>query len=210
MNKLFRYLFDVAIFLLLLLALWLLFSASGDASFEKEITATIGDHECDDSEWHFIITQVDGEKPASIFVEWVDGYTETIPLSWETSHTAHYTTTSQLDTKVLTATATIYVEWDGEFNLSHGPCLPTAVMLSCSAERRGHQDVVIAWENASFGLVDIHRNGIFIAGSMGYSGEFVDHPGAGEWVYWVENGMGWCGPLEVSVPHAVFLPAVSK
>ena len=82
------------------------------------------DHECNDAEWHFVINQIDSEAnaPASITVKWANGATETVPLDKFTGGVAHYTTTSNLDSQVTSATASIYDGWDGQFNLSHGPC----------------------------------------------------------------------------------------
>jgi hypothetical protein len=76
-------------------------------------------------EWHFVITQVvsEAQAPESILVSWNNGSTEAVPLDKFTGATAHYATTSHLDEVVLAAEATLYDGWDGEFNLSHGPCL---------------------------------------------------------------------------------------
>jgi hypothetical protein len=89
------------------------------------ITAkALADHECDETEWHFVINQIDSEAnaPASITVEWANGATEDVPLSAFTGKVAHYVTTSNLDSTVVSATTDIYLEWSGQFNLSHGPC----------------------------------------------------------------------------------------
>lgn len=97
--------------------------------FASEGTKTIqakalDDHECDDEEWHFVITQVDGESlaPASILVKWANGSSKVVSLWKFTGHTAHYRTTANLDSSVDSATAQIYSGWEGQFNLSHGPC----------------------------------------------------------------------------------------
>jgi hypothetical protein len=89
------------------------------------ITAkALTDHECDSTEWHFVINQIDSEAkaPQSITVKWANGSTEVVPLSKFTGGVAHYATTSNLDSTVVSATATIYSWWKGQFNLSHGPC----------------------------------------------------------------------------------------
>jgi hypothetical protein len=89
------------------------------------ITAkALTDHECDATEWHFVINQIDSEAkaPQSITVKWANGSTEVVPLSKFTGGVAHYATTSNLDSTVVSATATIYSWWKGQFNLSHGPC----------------------------------------------------------------------------------------
>ncbi len=90
----------------------------------KEITAkALIDHECDATEWHFVITQVDTEAaPASITVEWTNHQIEEVPLDKYTGKVAHYVTTSNLGSTVVSATADIYIGWSGQFNLSHGPC----------------------------------------------------------------------------------------
>ena len=84
----------------------------------------LSDHECDSSEWHFVINQIDTEAnaPDSILVTWTNGKSESVPLDKFTGGVAHYTTTSNLDSTVKSATASIYDGWSGQFNLSHGPC----------------------------------------------------------------------------------------
>ena len=81
------------------------------------------DHECDATEWPFVINQIDTEAnaPGSITVTWANGATETVPLDKFTGKVAHYVTTSNLDSMVASATAVIYDGWSGQFNLSHGP-----------------------------------------------------------------------------------------
>ena len=54
--------------------------------------------------------------------EWLNGAVENVPLDKVTGVAAHYRTTSNLDSPVVRITAEIYAEWDGQFNLSHGPC----------------------------------------------------------------------------------------
>ncbi len=84
----------------------------------------LNDHECDSTEWHFVINQVDSEAdaPATIHVIWANGASEDVPMWKFTGGVAHYVTTSNLDSVVTQATAEIYDTWSGEFNLSHGPC----------------------------------------------------------------------------------------
>lgn len=81
------------------------------------------DHECNTSEWHFIINQISSESlaPASITVFW-GGISENVPLDKFTGGAAHYKTVSHLDLAVTSATTSIYDGWSGQFNLSHGPC----------------------------------------------------------------------------------------
>ncbi len=96
-----------------------------DDEGSKTITAkALYGHECNDKEWHFVITQIDDKDnaPDSIYVEWGNGDSENVPLDKFTGGTAHYTTTSNLDSPVVYAEADIYGDWSGQFNLSHGPC----------------------------------------------------------------------------------------
>src|SRR5947209_3326917 len=80
-------------------------SAQGNNSSDsKTIHAkALNDHECDSSEWGFVITQVhdQGSAPSSIDVTWANGDSETVNLSDFTGHTAHYITTSNLDSRVV-------------------------------------------------------------------------------------------------------------
>ena len=101
----------------------------------QQISAkALTDHECDATEWHFVITQVDVESnaPASITVTWQNGASETVSLNKYTGKTAHYVTTSNLDSVVISVTTSIYDGWDGQFNLSHGPCSQLEVSPSPS------------------------------------------------------------------------------
>jgi len=86
---------------------------------------SLSDHECNSDEWHFLINQIDENKtkPASIDVTWFNGNTETIKIGLPITNTvAHYRTSKNLDSTVTSATASIYGDWSGQFNLSHGPC----------------------------------------------------------------------------------------
>ena len=82
------------------------------------------DHDCDDTQWHFVITQVDTEAdaPATIHVTWANGNSDDVTLGKFTGGVAHYSTTANLDSTVVSATAVIYAGWSGQFNLSSGPC----------------------------------------------------------------------------------------
>ncbi|MCK5096060.1 MAG: PKD domain-containing protein [Candidatus Pacebacteria bacterium] len=92
---------------------------------DKEIQAkALLDHNCDHDEWHFVINQIDDEEnaPATIHVTWANGNNEDLSLDDPfTGGVADYRSTGNLDSTVTSATATIYEEWDGQFNLSHGP-----------------------------------------------------------------------------------------
>jgi hypothetical protein len=85
----------------------------------------------DAQEWHFVITSIADPSlaPASITAVF-DGVPEIVPLDTVghppdgvTGGTAHYVTTAHLDATDVEGTATIYGEWSGNFNVSHGPCL---------------------------------------------------------------------------------------
>ena len=115
----------LAVTLCVLIGGLLLATAPAGAQPMKDISAkALTDHGCDSSEWHFVITQIESEDlaPASIFVSWANGASENVPLDKVTGGTGHYATTSNLDSTVVSATAVIYAEWGGQFNLSHGPC----------------------------------------------------------------------------------------
>ncbi len=91
----------------------------------KPIAAkALDDYECNAAEWHFVINQlrVGEDAPASINVTWANGQTETVPLDKVTGKVAHYATASNLDSTVTSASAEVYSDWNGQFNLSHGPC----------------------------------------------------------------------------------------
>ncbi|MBA2770305.1 MAG: hypothetical protein H0U35_14495, partial [Sporichthyaceae bacterium] len=104
--------------------------AAATAGSSNPISAkALDDHECDDSEWHFIITQIDNadNAPDSISVSWANGATAELLLDKVTGSAAHYATTANLTSTVTSATTDIYAGWSGQFNLSHGPCSATAV-----------------------------------------------------------------------------------
>jgi hypothetical protein len=90
----------------------------------KSISAkALTDHECNTTEWHFVINQIDSlaVAPSTITVSW-GNVSAVIPLDKFTGGTAHYVTTQNLNLQVTSATTSIYGDWGGEFNLSHGPC----------------------------------------------------------------------------------------
>lgn len=84
----------------------------------------LDDHPCDETEWHFVINQLDdaSEAPHEIVVTWDGSITKEVDLDHTTQSTAHYTTTDHLDADVTGARADLPASWDGRFNLSHGPC----------------------------------------------------------------------------------------
>jgi len=95
------------------------------ARADQEIHAKgLSSHGCDDTEWHFVITGIDdpATAPQSITVVWQNGGSEVVPLDGVQGKNADYTTTSNLDSPVVDAYTTIFDGWDGQFNLSHGPC----------------------------------------------------------------------------------------
>jgi hypothetical protein len=101
-------------------------------SLAQDDPSTLAENECghesDSLEWHFVINQIDVEDnaPSSITVFYSDFTSEVVPLDKATNGVvAHYVTRSKLDQVVLGASATIYSSWNGQFNLSHGPCANT-------------------------------------------------------------------------------------
>jgi hypothetical protein len=94
------------------------------ATYQNITAKALVDHECNTDEWHFVITQVSDQSkaPANITVIWENNATQTVSLQKFTGQTAHYATTSNLGSKVKSATTQIYSSWSGQFNLSHGPC----------------------------------------------------------------------------------------
>ena len=86
--------------------------------------STLTDHASSSTEWHFVITQVEGTPPASITVQWSNGTSSVLPLAKLTGGTAHYSTTQHLGDGVTVVGATAVVPEGttvGNFNLSHGP-----------------------------------------------------------------------------------------
>jgi hypothetical protein len=100
-------------------------TGGGGSGITTVSAKALTDHECVDSEWHFVITGLasDAQAPDHITVTWDGGVTADVALDVVTGHTAHYRTTDHLDLAVVSATANIDSDWDGQFNLSHGPCL---------------------------------------------------------------------------------------
>lgn len=93
--------------------------------------SSLTNHECNSTEWHFVINQIGtaDQAPAYIWVTWYQPgplyYVGQVWLSTFTGGVAHYRTTNHLDLVVINAIASIYESWGGEFNLSHGPCNPS-------------------------------------------------------------------------------------
>jgi hypothetical protein len=117
----------------LLMMAWAIFPTAALADQQISVNpGSLSSHTCDDSEWHFVITQIDDlddpkngnedEAPASIHVTWANGSSADLLLDHVTGGTAHYFFFGNLDSTVTSATATIYTGWSGTFNLSHGPC----------------------------------------------------------------------------------------
>ena len=111
-------------------------SWAADCEFEptiKAINANLAGYTCNSSEWHFVITQISSEAlaPQLIGAFYTDGTIEPVYLESFSGGVAHYSTTSDLDKTLEKASAAIYLEWDGEFKLTQGPCgnLPTPADL---------------------------------------------------------------------------------
>ena len=86
--------------------------AQGQTITAKALTA----HECDSTEWHFVINQIntDANAPTSITVEWANGASEVVPLAMFTGKVAHYVSTSNQDSTVVSATTEIFTGWTGQ------------------------------------------------------------------------------------------------
>jgi hypothetical protein len=115
------------------------------------------DHECNADEWHFVITQIDtaAHAPATITVNFANNNTEQVSLSKVTKGgVAHYSTTSNLDSTVTSATASIYTGWSGQFNLSHGPCADTTPVDTTITPPTLHTNVVCGADNDVTTLLD--------------------------------------------------------
>lgn len=104
------------------------------ASFQADLCAGRGcevvhaqgleDHDCEPSEWHFVITHVDEDTaPRSIHVVWAED-DASVGLARVDGRTAHYRTSSHLDQPVEDARTRIHEGWDGRFTLGDGPCQP--------------------------------------------------------------------------------------
>jgi len=105
----------------------------------KTITAHVDDYSCnepgDPNVWGFTINQIENPEvnaPKEIRV-WYEGLPTFVTLTKPKidGPVAHYEDNDpdHLNRYVVKAEADIYVGWGGEFNLSHGPCKPTAVTI---------------------------------------------------------------------------------
>jgi len=87
-------------------------------------------HACDPGAWYFEITSIPDPAlaPGSINVRWANGDQRLVPLLGVSGGVATYAMSANLDSRVVLATATIYSDWNGQFNLTRGPCpaTPTA------------------------------------------------------------------------------------
>jgi hypothetical protein len=97
-------------------------NSGGDGSFH---TATISGHDCNSTQWQFVITQIDGTAPGSITVSWSNGTSSVVGLSSTSGSVAHYRTTQHLTDGVTVVGASVELPEGttvGNFNLSDGPC----------------------------------------------------------------------------------------
>lgn len=109
---------------LVIVMVLLLVPAVAGATGTKTISAqALSDHSCDSTEWHFVITQISEPilAPPAISVQWANGISTGVILDRVTGGVAHYSTTANLSSTVVNAWTEIYADWDGQFNLSHGP-----------------------------------------------------------------------------------------
>lgn len=72
--------------------------------------------------WHFVITQIEDDAPASIHVIWNNGNEADVALDKVSGGTAHYETYLNPGALVTDATAWVPDDWSGQFNLSHVTC----------------------------------------------------------------------------------------
>ena len=87
---------------------------------------TTGCQSADTMLWHFIINQIDtpSDAPGSITVTFQQAGTKTVNLYTVTNGgTAHYIVQTGPGDTLLNATAQIYKDWSGQFNLSHTTCV---------------------------------------------------------------------------------------
>lgn len=86
--------------------------------------------------WHFIINQINSEAnaPAVITVTWSNGDEQDVPRDRFTGKVAHYTVEGTAShTMIDSATADIYTDWPGNFNLSSVECGPATPPLDACA-----------------------------------------------------------------------------
>lgn len=102
----------------------------------KVIGASIpGTWGCDVTAWQFLISPLPdrASAPGSIHVAWANGQQRDIALGRFEGGTARYGSPLFLDSKVTSATASIYADWTGAFQLSGGPCAPEPTATSTQA-----------------------------------------------------------------------------
>jgi hypothetical protein len=88
--------------------------------------ASTTDQSCEESisGGHFVINQI-SSPPASITVMLSDGTSSTVPLSQQTSKVAHYALSFADGLTIVDATASVPVDWTGQFVLSNYVCSAT-------------------------------------------------------------------------------------
>lgn len=127
MKRLFYILVALALVLILVLPTVSVYSSPNECREDKRIDASNvgGDYDCDSEEWHFVINQLDSDDlaPDKIYVTWENGDSAEVPLSSANQQMAHYYTSLNLDSPVTEAYTYIYVDWSGNFVISHGPCI---------------------------------------------------------------------------------------
>jgi hypothetical protein len=103
---------------------------SPSKAYAEQISASnvAGFDGCNDGEpaqeWHFVINGLASESdaPPSVHVTWENGAEEDVLLgSFSPGGVAHYTTTTNLNSTVTSATAEIFADFN-QFVLSHAPC----------------------------------------------------------------------------------------
>jgi hypothetical protein len=88
----------------------------------RVFSAVMDGAECATYEWEFVLDGL-SSAPRFIHATWEDGAQEDVPLSAFSEGTAYYISTSHLEKKLVWASATLPLDWQGHFNLRHGPCL---------------------------------------------------------------------------------------
>jgi hypothetical protein len=120
----------VVVLLACVLALAIPASAAANGGCTKTIhvrpeTLEQQDGHDDIVQWHFIINQIDAGaafKPGFVHVVWDNGFEADVALEdgLGGEKVGHYTADRDtVGSRVTDATAEIYCDWDGEFNLSH-------------------------------------------------------------------------------------------
>lgn len=107
----------------------------------------LDDYDCSTEEWHFVITGVKHIIPPEfVTVVWDNEETESVLLDKVTGNIAHYRTAINSNVGLKEVSAEIAVDWNGQFNVSHGFCSPTGVTLvSFSVHNQTIWEKFLSW-----------------------------------------------------------------